>query len=130
MARSYRSTGADYSLTFEERPVYLYAIVRADSIDDEGIVAYLADVADKCIETNHEKVLVVRDIANNLGIATQFHTTTAFIEQMGRRKAAFVNPYPFVEDELSFAITVAQNRGGNFQLFSDVRTAEDWLLRD
>ena len=85
-------------------------------------------MANKCLETNSDKVLVVRDIATTLGIADQFNTTTGFIDQMKGRKAAFVNPHPFVDDEMDFAITVARNRGGNFSLFRDLKSAEDWLL--
>ena len=118
-----------YTLTFEYRPEFLLARVHADSIDEQGIIAYLTEVAEKCIETGSDKVLVVRDIFATLGIANQYHTTTGFIEQMRHKKAAFVNPYPFVDDELDFAITVASNRGGNFQLFRDIESAEKWLLR-
>ncbi len=123
------SEPASYILTFENRPQYLFAHVRADSpIDGQGIIQYLTEVADKCVETDSDKVLVVRDIATTLGIADQFNTTTGFIDQMKDRKAAFVNPYPFVDDEMDFAITVARNRGGNFSLFRDLRSAEEWLL--
>jgi hypothetical protein len=119
-----------YELTFEDRPLYLFARVHADAIDDQGVIAYLTEVANKCIETDHDKVLVIRDIATTLGIANQYLTTTGFIEQMRRKKAAFVNPYPFVDEELGFAITVASNRGGNFQLFRNVESAEKWLLSE
>ena len=119
-----------YDLTFEERPGYLCARVEADCIDENGIIAYLTEVADRCTQTNIEKVLVIRDITVTLGIVNQFHTTTDFVERMKSRRAAFVNPHPFVEDEMDFAITVAKNRGGDFQLFRDVESAEKWLLCD
>jgi hypothetical protein len=121
---------AEYKLTFEERQGYLYAHVQSDSIDENGIIAYLTEVTNTCLETKSDRVLVVRDITATLGIANQFHTTTDFVERMTSRKVAFVNPYPFVEDEMAFAITVAKNRGGNFRLFRDIESAEQWLLAD
>lgn len=124
------STKSQYDLKFEQRSQYLFAHVKADSIDPEAISSYLTEVADKRDETGAQKILVVREISGTLGIANQFHTTTDFTERMKGIKAAFVNPYPSNDEELAFAITVANNRGSKFKLFRDIEPAEKWLLRD
>jgi hypothetical protein len=44
-------------------------------------------------------------------------------------KTAFVNPHLSNEDAFKFAITVGQNRGANYKIFSSDTDAETWLLR-
>ncbi len=117
-----------YELTFEHRPGYLFASIDAETIDSDGVIEYLREVANKCHEAECDKLLVVRNIPVTLGIANQFLTTTDFVTMLKGIKAAFVNPYPHNDSELEFAITVANNRGGNIHLFRDVQPAEEWLM--
>ena len=117
-----------YELKFEQRPGYLYAHVEADAIDSDAVIEYLREVANKCHEAECSRLMVVRNIPITLGIANQFLTTTDFVAMLKGIKAAFVNHYPHNDAELEFAITVANNRGGNIHLFRDVQPAEEWLL--
>src|SRR5215208_6197816 len=97
-----------YELTFEERDRYLYASVKADSIDEKIAMDYLRKVAVRCeaLETTH--LLLYRDIPAMLPDGVLFFVTTEFLAMIRGVKTAFVNPHLLHADAMEFAITVGK----------------------
>lgn len=118
-----------YKLTFEQRPGYLYARVEAETIDRESALAYLREVADKCSEISCERLVLERDIPVMLSVADLLFTTDDFQKMMHDIRVAFINPHLPIDDDMGFAMTIANNRGAVFQLHRDVAEAEKWLAK-
>jgi hypothetical protein len=117
-----------YQLTFEERPGYLYANVTATNITTELARSYLAEVAARCRESHHTRLILKRDIPAMLETGDLFFTSGYFSTIMLGITVAFVNPHANVKNDFDFAITVSQNRGALFSVHATVTDAEQWLL--
>ncbi len=118
-----------YQLRFEERPGYLYAVVRSDNIDREAALSYLSEVANKCEEIKIDRLLLERDVPVMLPDADLFFVTNTFLEMIKGRRVAFVNRHFPIESDMKFAITIGTNRGAHYKLFDDVGAAEKWLMQ-
>ena len=119
-----------YNLGFEKRDGYLYARVQADFMDFESGSRYLREVADRVISDGYQKLLLERDCPTMLGTGSLYFATQAFAEFMGNRKVALVSPYQLLKEDMDFAVLVANNKGGQFEVFDTVEQAEAWLLKD
>lgn len=117
-----------YELTFEERPGYLYAHVKAPSIDEALARAYLDEIADKCSETRSRRLMIYREIPAVLNTTTMYFAATHVGKILRGVKTAFVNPYASNEKMLQFGTTVGFNFGEDHELFNDPAKAEGWLL--
>lgn len=118
----------EYELTFEPRPNYLIATVKAKEIDRVSALDYLKKVAAKCAELQVRSLIIVRDIPTMLPDADLFTTTIEYLEMIRGIKTAFVNPYPSIQGSMDFALMIGTNRGARYKLFEDLQTAEKWLL--
>ena len=116
-----------YSLEFAELPDWLQVTVRADVWTPAMADDYNLRVAEKMEGSNAERVLIVRDIPVTLHSLAVFQLMTEFVEGVGRRKVAVVNPFPALREDLEFAVGVATNRRANYKLFENVADAEAWL---
>jgi hypothetical protein len=116
-----------YTLTFEERPGYLYALVEADTIDRNTALAYLFEVANQCSKLGATRLMLERWIPVMLSDSDLFFTTQDFLRMMQSVRVAFLNPYLEQKDDMDFAMTIASNRGAEFRLFGDSDRAESWL---
>ena len=119
-----------YSLTYVEHTDYLHAIIQARTITRKIALSYLREVAHKCIQSGHQRLLLERNVPMTIPLVDIFFTTTDFLHMMGNSRVALVNPYSELDAEMNFIVTVARNRGGLFSLHSSVQSAENWLLRD
>ncbi|MFT3745207.1 MAG: hypothetical protein QM785_13050 [Pyrinomonadaceae bacterium] len=119
-----------YILEFEDRAEYLFATVRADSIDVAGTDAYLTEVAQRANSSEARKLLIYRDIGNAIDAGSMYYVVEKFERAVRGIKVAFVNPHLKAESNLQFAMTVAANRGGNNKLFNNMADAEIWLNAD
>lgn len=117
-----------YSLTFEERPGYLFADLKAESIDEEGIRSYVLELVDKSNEVALGRILLYRDIPSIMSVTSMFETVRESLEALRGKKLALVNPHTSIEDDLKFGVTVGQNRGGDYAAFDNIADAEAWLL--
>jgi hypothetical protein len=118
-----------YELTFEARPQYLYAQVKADTITEQIAAGYLREVADKCRELECDRLLLHRDIPEMLATGTLFFVAADFQKMISGIRTAFVNPHLSNRNELDFAVTVGTNRGADYAVFDNDADAEAWLLR-
>ncbi len=119
-----------YSLGFEKRDGYLYARVQADIMDLETAKEYLREVADRVESDGYDKLLLERDIPTMLGPGSLYFATQAFNQYIGDAKVALVSVYEPIKDQMEFAILLAKNNGGRFEVFGSVEQAEAWLLKD
>ena len=121
-------TGNPYQLTFEQRPGYIFARVRAATISRAAATRYLTEVAEYCAATGAKRLMLERDIPVMLPDSDLFFTTQDFLAMIGPLKVAFVNPHLSIEKEMEFAITIGTNRGANYNLFHSEAQAERWLM--
>lgn len=117
-----------YELTFEERPGYLYAHIKADTMTVEMSAAYLGEIVDKCAPLGLTRVIIYRDVPFVIEPSSLFFSMQEEINLLKGLKLALVTPFPATEDALNFAILVSNNRGANFKLHPTIEAAEKWLL--
>ena len=119
-----------YELTFEDRPGYLYAHLKGDTISSEVIRSYVAEIVAKSNSTGQGRILLYRDIPAVLSEGETFFTVRESLESLRGKKLALVNPHADINKEVKFGMTVGHNRGGNYADFEDIPSAEIWLLSD
>lgn len=118
-----------YELTFDKRPNYLYALIKADSIDRETALRYLQELADKCTELNAERVMLERRIPVMMSDADNYLIIQDIIKIIGPRRMAVVNPYDSNDEAMAFGNLVGANRGLPYRVFDSTDDAEAWLLQ-
>lgn len=118
-----------YELMFEERPGYLYAHIKADTMTTEMSAAYLGEIADKCAGLGLTKVVIYRDVPFIIDSASLFFSMQEEIKLLKGLKIALLNAFPANDEALAFAILVSNNRGANLKLHQNIESAEKWLLR-
>lgn len=123
-----QDNGKPYELTFDERPGYLYAHIKADTMTAEMSFAYLGEIADKCAGLGLTKVLIYREVPFIIDPVSIFYSMQEEIQLLKGLKLAVVTPFPTTEEALNFAILVSNNRGANFKLHPTIEAAEEWLL--
>jgi len=118
-----------YNLTFDNRSEYLYAHLKADKISVAIIRDYVTKIVAKSAETGKDRILLHRDIPIVLTEADVFYTVRESLDVFRSNKLALVNPYADIQKEVEFGMTVGQNRGANYRVFSNDADAEAWLLK-
>lgn len=58
-----------------------------------------------------------------------FFVSAEFQRRLSGIRTAFVNPFEQNSEPFDFAVTVGQNRGGQYGLFSNDPDGEAWLLQ-
>jgi hypothetical protein len=119
-----------YALTFEERPDYLFALVKAEHVDESTARAYLTDIAGRCRRTHYGRLMIYRDIPDVLHGGALFFVAAEFQSLLQNVRVAFVNPYVQNGDDLEFGNIVSSNRGGEYHTFATELEAENWLIQD
>lgn len=117
-----------FELRFEERPGYLYAYAKAETLTEKSALAYFREILDEAVRLGQTQLMVERDIPVMLAAGTLFFTTTEFTEMIQGMRVVFVNPYAELDDDMNFAITIATNRGADYTVVRNVEAAEKWLL--
>ena len=117
-----------YELTFDKRPDYLYAVIKADSIDRETALRYLQELADKCSEVNADRVMLERRIPSMMSDADNYLIIQDIIRLIGPRRLAILNPYDSDGEAMAFGNLVGANRGLPYRIFDSADDAEAWLL--
>lgn len=117
----------NYKLKFRKRDDHLLAYIRALEMSREISHAYMLEMHDKCIELGARRLLVIRDVPHVLSTIDFYNVSKNSVELLKGIKTAWVNPFPPLRPTLEFAVTVANNRGACYGLFSDVQQATRWL---
>jgi hypothetical protein len=120
-----------YSISFENRPNYLYVYVSGEHDSYEISRRYWQEVAGECARLNASKVLIEEDIAEAVSIGEMYRLATE-IPELGFFGIfiAFVDRYIEHHDLNQFGELVVNNRGVFGKIFNDVEAAEKWLLSE
>lgn len=119
-----------YELLLEMRPEYLYASIKADTIDQPTVVAYLHEVIAKCKKLGRTRLLIERDIPAALSETEVFFSGTDFAHTgLADMMVAIVDHRPENAEGLELTILVQNNRGANSRLFDNTADAEAWLQK-
>ena len=116
------------TLTFENRPGYLYAHAKAMHTNRATAEYYLDQIAKKCAEVGCHRLMIFRDITQHLEIASMFPVASRLPTVLPGVKVAFVNPHTFNTRSLEFGRELIAKTGAAIGLFDNADDAEAWLL--
>ena len=119
----------DYTLFIEARGSHLFG--RASGVRTrETVTAITNEIFDVAKDNNLSKALIdVSELKGKLGIMDSYRVVTEVFQNLrgkGINKAAVYDEQASSRREW-FLETVAQNRGFNFRIFSDLDKALKWL---
>jgi len=117
----------EYTLTFEDRPEYLYANIRADITNARIAEAYMTEIHDECLKKGHTHALIHREVPVALHSFEYFSMAERSAPILQGIKAALLNPFRSIHADLEFFCLVANNRGAHYKLFQSFDEAESWL---
>jgi hypothetical protein len=117
-----------YSITFEQRPEYLYAYVEGERDSYAISISYWKKVARECGERGTTRVLIDENIVENVSIADMYQVASEIPEMFSGIAIAFCDRYADQSEINEFGELVAQNRGVVGRIFADIEAAESWLL--
>jgi hypothetical protein len=118
-----------YTLTFEERPGYLYVYVEGPHDSYEISRSFWLRIAQRAAEIEAAGVMIDENIAENVPLADVFKLAAEIPEMgFGDIPIAFVDRYLDQNEANEFGALVAQNRGANGRVFNSTSAAEEWLL--
>ena len=117
-----------YELTFEKRPGYLYACIKAQTLDRNLSLEYFSEIALKCAEFRTKSLLIERDIPFILDEANINEIFMQYVRMSQGMTVAFVNKHGFVTEALEKVVDNVNTRGGSIRVFTNVDDAEQWLV--
>lgn len=119
-----------YTIYFEERDQYLYALVTGGKDTLEISMDFWSEIAEKCKTLQRDKLLVEEDFPNALQVFEMYRLGEHLAElKLAGIKIAFVDRRLEQQELNDFCLTVAQNRGIYGMMFNDAETAQKWLLK-
>lgn len=122
-------TGKNYSLTFEDRGRYLFALVKGERGTLDIASAYWNEIAQTAISSGLKRALVIEDIPETITIAEVHQLVTGLSELPVKDiRLAFVDLYAEHASLNDFGILVGENRGFSVKAFDTEESAEAWLL--
>lgn len=116
-----------YTLDFVEMEHYLRVTVRADTWTPAMADRYNRELAEKMADVTATRVLIFRDIPVTLRLVALFKLMTDFVDGLGDRRVAVVNPFPELRKDLEFTMEIASHRKADYKLFDNIPDAEAWL---
>ena len=120
-------TEKQYTLTFEERPDYLYARVEGEHDSYEISRDFWIEIAGECEKRGTRKLLVEENIPEAVSVSEMYAIASELPDRFLDVSLAFVDPHADQAELNSFGELVAQNRGVRGRFFADVASAEEWL---
>jgi hypothetical protein len=119
----------DYTITFEERPQYLYALVEGEHDSYAISKAFWLEIIEKLKSTGIAKVLVHEKLVETVSIDEVFQLVMEFPEiGLTAYKIAFVDEVLDHHALNQFGAILAINLNLNGGVFNTVEAAEEWLL--
>ena len=117
-----------YELKIENRPHYLYALVKSDSSRPTIARDYLKDITDKCRENRCTRLVIENQLPQTFWVWDLFAVATQF-PSLGIEctKVAIIDKLAPVKNE-EFSVVVGRQCGLDVHVFTDLRAAEMWLL--
>lgn len=120
-----------YKITFEHRPLYLYAYISGEKDSYEISKQFWLDVLEEVKKTSYKKVLIEEDIVEEISLGEVYQLASE-IPQMGffGIRVAFVDRFLEHQASNEFGELVAVNRGFYGKVFNSFETGEKWLLSE
>ena len=119
----------NYHLTLENRHSYVFAHVKADTVDEGIAVGFLTETIAFCRNLDIDRLLLLREIPVMISDLSIYFASDKFLQMIWGIKIAIVNPFPELSEQLEFFHLVTTNRGADHYTFTNVPDAEAWLLR-
>ena len=116
-----------YSITFEERPDYLYVYVAGDRDSYAISIAYWQEVARECKARGTNRVLIDENIVQNVSVAEIYQVASEIPAMFSGIAIAFRDRHADQAEINQFGELVARNRGVIGKFFVDLEEAERWL---
>jgi hypothetical protein len=118
-----------YTLIFDERPQYLYALVTCDKITVGIAKSYLREIVDECRELQYQRLMIERDIPKRLPTSTFPALAADFVKLgIGDLKVAFVDKRINDLGLLRFAAAATRALGINVRVYRARPEARRWLI--
>jgi hypothetical protein len=109
---------------------HLLIRLKARSMDPATCRQYASEIRELAIAKGHSRIVVVRDIPAPLSLTEYFESAKLCGEMLHGFRVAWVNPHPDNSEGLEFGITVANNRGALFRLFTSYAGAKAWFREE
>lgn len=120
-------TPQPYTLSFEQRPEYLYAYVEGEKDNYDISISFWRDIAAECARLQARRVLVDENIKGNVSMADMYKVAAEIPSMFSGIAIAFVDRYADQQEINQFGELVAQNRGVRGRYFKSIDAAEEWL---
>jgi len=121
------TTEKSYTIELEDRGEYLYVLVGGEKLTAFISAAYWNEIAEKCYELEKNKILIEKDFKESVSPAEMLQMSTHLGQLLPERRIAFVDRYGH-EDINELGKKLARNREVILQIFTNVRSAEQWLF--
>ncbi|MDI1243660.1 MAG: hypothetical protein PSX80_17250 [bacterium] len=120
-----------YTIVFENYPMYLYALVHGEAYGYEILSAFLKEIADECKVRSFNQVLIEENISAGATKEDAYRVGSEMPE-LGYAgiRVAYVDRFLEQEEVNEFGRDVAVHNGINVRLFSDQETADRWLTSE
>ena len=117
-----------YELKMEKRQHYLYARVKSDSPRPTIARDYLKDITRKFRETDCRRLVIENDLPQSFWVWDMFAVATQF-PNIGIEctKVAIIDKFAPIENEV-FSVVTGKESGLDVHVFTDLASAEHWLL--
>lgn len=118
-----------FKVSFEERPVYLYAYIEGDLSETETKVDCWDKIIKRCRALEHKRLLVVLDGPGNSSELEAYQSSRRIIDLgLIGLKIAYVDLNAANHSNNQFGELVASNRGAFAKVFTTEAEAEKWLV--
>ena len=122
-------SAAEYELTIEKRPLYLYACVESTTINREMVMSYLAEIFEAFRSGQYSRLLIVKEIPAALE-QDDFAFIATEIMRSGAQglRIAVVDEFPDHADLNRKGAAKARKTGLDVEFFGSFASAVHWLL--
>ena len=118
-----------YTIKFERRPKYLYAVVSGKDNNLEIVKSYWQDLFDECQKHGFDKLLVEGNLEGDISMHEVYKFACEFSQKDFREiLVAYVDRHSSHQQLNRFGELVASNRGARGRVFDSVSDAKQWLL--
>jgi hypothetical protein len=116
-----------YRLTYELRPGYLYVNLSAETLSYQIARQYWNEIVVMLTVYPSKRVLVDKDISAEMPMVDAYRMATEVAHEFRNVRLALYDRHAH-QKTMEFDDLVATNRGLNTKSFSDMDSAEQWLL--
>lgn len=120
--------GKPYTITFEEYPKYLYALVHGEEYGYEVLAAFLREIADECKKRDFTQVLIEENISGTASETDVFRIASELPELgFAEIRMAYIDRFANQNELNEFGRQVAVKSGVDVRIFNSQDEADKWL---